>query len=281
MSTKCTLQPLKKYHGLFFFLPAVALLVATSPFVAGQTASETTANNSPVADATQMLPDAPGESSSVATSDSTQSTNPAKTTKPEDQPEGFSRFLVHSDSIIFAHETAPPLTANQKVVLGLKQSVSPFAITGWVFSAGFAQLRNGSPNYGTDKGAYGARLGATALRNLSESVLGSVVLAPLLHEDPRYYELGRDHSVVTRGLYAVSRVFVTRSDSGHATPNISLIGGNLAGAALTNTYYPRLNQGFTQTAMTFGSSLGGSAIGLVFSEFYGDALRIAHLKKNQ
>lgn len=76
-------------------------------------------------------------------------------------------------------------------------------------------------------------------------------------------------------------MFVTRTDSGHATPNISLIGGNLAGAALTNTYYPRLNQGFNQTAMTFGSSLGGSAIGLVFSEFYGDALRIAHLKKDQ
>lgn len=161
----------EKVPRALLFLPAVALLVATSPFVAGQTASETTANNSLVADAAQMLPDAPGESSSVARSASTQA-DPAKTAKPEDQPEGFSRFLVHSDSIIFAHETAPPLTANQKVVLGLKQSVSPFAITGWVFSAGFAQLRNGSPNYGTDKGAYGARLGATALRNLSESVLG-------------------------------------------------------------------------------------------------------------
>jgi hypothetical protein len=79
-------------------------------------------------------------------------------------------------------------------------------------------------------------------------------------------------------VYAGSRVFVTRNDNGKVTPNLALLGGNLAGSALTNAYYPQINQGFRQTASTFGGSIGGSAIGFLVSEFYDDALHFAHLK---
>lgn len=153
-------------------------------------------------------------------------------------------------------------------------------MAGWVASAAFSQATNGPPNFGTDAGAYGQRIGAAAIRDVSENIFSDALLAPLFHQDPRYYTMGPTRNPVRRGLYAITRVFITRTDSGRVAPNYSLLGGNLAGAALTNAYYPQLNHGVTQTMKTFGGSLGGSAIGFGLSEFYVDMLEFVHLKRD-
>ena len=165
------------------------------------------------------------------------------------------------------------------MVLGLGQSFTVFSLVGWAASAGYSQLTNGTPNYGTDSGAFGMRLGATALRATSQNIIGNAFFAPLFHEDPRYYKLGNGHNPVKRILYAATRAIVTKTDNGSPTPNFSLLAGNLAGAALTNTYYPEINQGYVQTAKIFGSSVGGAAIGFVVDEFLYDALDYAHLQR--
>ena len=189
------------------------------------------------------------------------------------------RYATRRDITIQPGEIAPTLAPHDKVVLGLEESFTLFSVIGWTTSAGYSQLVNGSPNYGTDSGAFGMRLGATALRNISENILGDAVFAPLFHEDPRYYKMGDGHNVFKRGIYAATRAIITRTDDGHERVNYSLLAGNAAGAALTNAYYPRLNQGATQTAKTFGTSVGGSAIGFVVTEFLDDALKFAHLQK--
>ena len=79
-------------------------------------------------------------------------------------------------------------------------------------------------------------------------------------------------------MYAGTRGLVTRTDGGHTTLNLSNIGGNLAGSAMTNLYYPQLNRGLSQTMQTFGGSVGGSALGFVVSEFLSDTLEALHLK---
>lgn len=184
-----------------------------------------------------------------------------------------------TDDVIEAGEQAPTLTPGNKFVMGVKSAVSPFSVAGWVGSAGWSHLTNGAPNYGTDSGAFGQRLGATAIRNTSQDFFSTSIMANVLHEDPRYYKLGRGHSVTKRILYAVTRPLITRTDSGRETANLALLSGNLAGAILTNAYYPSPNRGFSETAKTFGSSIGGSAIGFGVSEFLSDALRLVHLKK--
>lgn len=165
--------------------------------------------------------------------------------------------------------------------MGAKNSVTPFSAVGWLASAGWSHLTDGPPNYGTDKGAFGQRLGAAAVRNISEDIFSTSIMANVLHEDPRYYKLGRSHSITKRVVYAATRAIITRTDNGHATPNFALISGNLAGAALTNAYYPPLNHGVKQTMIIFGGSMGGSALGFGVSEFLGDALQLMHLKKSE
>ena len=59
----------------------------------------------------------------------------------------------------------------------------------------------------------------------------------LIREDPRYYTLGSG-GFLHRTSYAISRLFITRTDSGGNTFNFSEIGGNLMGAGVSDFYYP-------------------------------------------
>jgi hypothetical protein len=181
--------------------------------------------------------------------------------------------------IVWPGEVANPMTVHDKVSAGLKNSVSIFSATGWLGAAGWEQLINGSPNYGTDSGAFGQRLGAAAIRGISNGVFSRSVFASIFHEDPRYHVMGSGHPFLKRLVYAGSRCIITRTDSGHSTPNFALFAGNAAGSALTVTYYPAKNTTFSGVAEIFGGSLGGSALSFVVDEFIVDALRDLHLKK--
>lgn len=174
--------------------------------------------------------------------------------------------------------TAQPLTAHDKVILGLHDSVSPFSFLGIIFSAGYSHLVNGQPNYGTDKGAFGERLGATAIRDSMEGIFTDSVFAPILHEDPRYYVEGSKYGFIHRVLYAGTRPIITRTDSGHETLNGALLLGYASASAVSYTYYPAINQNFKDTVATFGGGLAGAAIGDLVSEFSDEILVKLHLK---
>jgi hypothetical protein len=184
----------------------------------------------------------------------------------------------HTQKYIEPGQPAPSLSAGDKVLLGLKDAFSPFAAAGWVSAAGFSQAINSSPNYGTDSGAFGQRLGAAVIRDSSEGIFSDSVMSPLLREDPRYYRLGPAHNFFLRVVYAATRPIITRTDGGRTTPNFALIAGNLAGSALTNAYYPAANRGVEQTMKTLAGSLEGSAVGDVVGEFFEDLLDLVHIK---
>jgi len=175
--------------------------------------------------------------------------------------------------------TAQPLTAHDKVVLAFKDSYSPFSFLGIIFSAGYSHAVNGQPNYGTDKGAFGQRLGATAIRDTSEQLFTDAVFSPMLHEDPRYYVEGPQYNFFHRVIYAGTRPIITRTDSGKFTPNFALLLGYGAASAISYSYYPSINQNAKDTVATFGGGLAGAAIGDLVSEFSDEFLVKLHLKK--
>jgi hypothetical protein len=225
------------------------------------------------------LPDSPGavfsSSSSLADAEGNSAGQTPKPTGPR------PKHAAHMAMTVMPGEIADPMTVKDKVVGGVKDSVSLFSAVGWLASAGWEQIWNDSPNYGTDAGAFGQRLGAATVRGISEGVFSNSLFAPLFHEDPRYYVMGSGHPFFKRLVYAGTRVLITRTDSGHTTPNFSLIAGNAAGAALTVTYYPAKNTTFSEVAQTFGGSLGGSALGFVVNEFIVDVLIDLHIKKHE
>ncbi len=214
-----------------------------------------------VATADSPLPDAP-EPTAVAGNDQTARTR-TRTASP------FAKTINPG-------EVAQRLTVGDKVLLGLRSSVSPLAVTGWVAESLVSQARGGIPNYPGTLGGYGQRLGAEAARATSDTVLTDSVLSAALREDPRYYRMGEGHAPWKREVYAIGRVLFTRTDGGHRTPNVALLAGDVAGASLTQLYYPHSNRGVGDVARTYGDSLLGAAVGFSFREFWGGLLERLH-----
>jgi len=267
----------RNQNSLNCLLATLGLLVAVIPFAAAQAPLSSNLVDGTIAASTRLdIPDSPGflisSSSSSADSDNA-SFDPG--TKP------VFKHAPHLRLTVYQGEIADPMTVSDKVKGGLKSSVSLFSMAGWIASAGYEQLNNGIPNYGTDSGAFGQRLGIGAIHGISNGVFSNSLFAPIFHQDPRYYVMGSGHPFLKRLVYAVTRPIISRTDSGHLTPNFALFAGNGAGAALTVIYYPAQNTTFKEVSKTFGTSLAGSAFGFVVDEFVIDALVDHRLKKKQ
>jgi hypothetical protein len=260
---------------------SLALLIAMAPCATAQTTLVTKPIADPSPEQTRPeLPDSPDALVSSSTSSSTRV--PGSVTDPYSSAvapvNSVSGRWAHREIVIEPGDIAEPMTVPRKIVVGLRSSVTLFSATGWVSAAGWEQLTNSSPNYGTDAGAFGQRLGFATVRGISNSVFSKSLFAPLFHEDPRYYVMGPGHPFSKRLVYAATRSIVTRTDSGNKTPNFSLFAGNAAGSALTIPYYPSQNTSFKEVARTFGGSIGGSSIGFVVDEFIIDALADLHIR---
>lgn len=171
------------------------------------------------------------------------------------------------------------LDAGDKVYMGFRDLVTVGDLGSIFLSAGYSHLTNGAPNYGTDKGAFGQRLGAAALRETTQGILTDAVFSPLFREDPRYFTEGPAHPIMNRAFHVVTRVFVTRKDAGGHTANLALLLGYAATTATQSLYYPKINRNARDAASEFGGSLGGAALGFAYDEFADDLLIALHLKK--
>lgn len=195
----------------------------------------------------------------------------------EAEPVGSAHIASKLTKNVPAGWTAQPLTRREQVVLGIHSIYSPRGIAGMVVASFYSHVTNGQPNYGSDKGAFEERLGAVILRDSTEGLFADSILAPMLHEDSRYYVQGTQHNLLYRVAYAASRPLITRSDDGGSTVNGSILLGYAASSLLTNAYYPGVNRNFHDTASTYGGAIGGAALGFLLNEFHDEVLQALHL----
>ncbi|HEY5381361.1 MAG TPA: hypothetical protein VIJ65_03845 [Acidobacteriaceae bacterium] len=231
----------------------------------------------------EELPDAPLPQRSQDSQDSQDSgqRKPLVAASPKTVPTTTGKPVVGKYvKYIPADSAAPQIHGREKFILGARDLYSPGNFAAMFVSAGWEQMTNSEPNYGTDKGAFGERLGAAAIRETTEGIFTDGVFSVMLHEDPRYFVLGPRYGLVHRGLYAITRPLLTRDSSdGHRTINGGLLLGYAASAALTDTYYPQSNRNFHDTFSTYAGSIGGAALGFAIDEFSDQALEAIHLKK--
>jgi len=134
-----------------------------------------------------------------------------------------------------------PLTARLKFSLAFKAVIDPGTAAGVALLAGGEQV-SGTPDYGGGVKGFSARFGASYANQVTTIMIAGAVLPSLLHQDPRYFYQGNG-TKMSRALHAISFVFVTKGDNGGWQPNYSSLGGDLASAAISNTYAPALNRG--------------------------------------
>jgi hypothetical protein len=180
---------------------------------------------------------------------------------------GNGRVAPIHAKYILAGVKAQPIGARDKMIIGLKDPYSVMNFAGMFAATGYEQLRNGEPHYGTDRGAFGERLGAAGIRDTAQGVLTDAVYAPLLHEDSRYYVEGPQYGTLHRARYALTRPLISRSDSGHRMINGAQLLGYASALAISEPVYPPRDRNAGAAAKAFGGSLGGAALGSLLIEF--------------
>ncbi len=176
--------------------------------------------------------------------------------------------------IVQPNEVAEPLTVSDKLELSVMSRLTASDLASTAFSAGWSQMRDSAPHYGTDSGAFGERLGALALKQTTQSIFSYGIYASMFHDDPRYYVMGRTKNAGVRALYSASRVFIAQKDNGNAAANWPKFAGIASATALTNAYYPTRDHGFANGATAFGVSLWTSILNNEIHEFIGDGIRL-------
>lgn len=265
--------------ALLAFLPSAFALAQTTPVV-DPTSLATVAPSAVIPKLVDFMVANAGSTDAVGIMGSSSSVDMNLRADIPDAP-SKAQFAPIYTKYILADEIAQPVTARDKVLIGLHDLYTPIDFSGFFIAAGYGQLFNGQPNYGTDRGAYGARLGAAAIGATSQGFLADTVFAPLLHEDPRYFIEGPKYGLIHRALYAGTRPIITRTDDGRSSVNGAIVLGYAAASALSWAYYPPINQNVHDTMTTFGGAIGGESLNFLLREFSPDILQKLHLAKRQ
>ena len=240
----------------------LSLLLASQPLLFGQ-------SSAPEADA--VLPEAPQPETAPHVSQGQNQTRTDLQSAPSPQ-QVFKIGPWRDPKSLDLSMPVVPLTVSEKLKLSFQEQFTPFALASMVFAAGWEQLVNSNPKYGTNSTAFAERVGAAAVRQTSQAVLSDGVFASAFHQDPRYYREANG-TLAKRIFYAASRTFRSRSDAGDPELNYSLLFGHATAQALTLTYYPDRSQSGRVAITGFAWSLVGSMLGNQYHEFWPDVLQ--------
>lgn len=234
----------------------------------------------------------PAPSSPAAQANGTQDQKPDQTPKKPDEAVGKSKLEQETGTVndrlfdvlpnygtVESSENLPPLRSGQKFRIA---TASVFDWAAYPFNgalAAVAQAKNDPSSWGQGWEAYGKRYGASFADNSIGTYMTVAVFPSLLHEDPRYFQVGKG-SFSHRAFYAMNRLFVTRKDSGSLGFNYSESVGNAAAAALSNIYHPAQDRTASRNASTFGFLILYDGVANELKEFWPDIRRKLLHKNN-
>jgi hypothetical protein len=168
--------------------------------------------------------------------------------------------------------SAPPLSAGGKWKLATQSAFDPFEFALSGVLAGASQAENDQISYGQGAAGYGKRYGEAFANQAIADFMSGAVFPTLLHEDPRYFQLGTG-TFRHRFAYALSRVFLTPTDSGKIDFNYSEFLGNAAAAGIANTYNSPEDRTASSAGINFGEQLAFDMMGNELREFWPDIRR--------
>jgi hypothetical protein len=223
------------------------------------------------------LPDDPGAGIPQQTQPGTPAASPAptaKTTPPTDalaQGRQTKRilFVVPNFRAVSADQQLPPQTVKEKLKTSLLDSFDYSSIIFVGAQAGIAQATDSYPYFGQGARGYGRYYWHTFVDSANENTWVEFIVPSILHQDTRYYTLGKGQFGKRVG-YAVTRVFITRSDDGNKAFNFSEVLGAGAFSGIANLYYPSQERTLTKTYQRWITNLAIDGGVFVFKEVWPD-----------
>ena len=178
-------------------------------------------------------------------------------------------WIIPNFAAVSADTELPPLTTKEKYALALQDSVdySSFVWAGML--AGQSMALRSYPEFHNGMAGYSRYYWRAFADQASGSFFTEALVPAVTHEDPRYYTLGRG-GFFHRAKYALSRIVVTKMDSGGTGFNYAEIVGNGMEAGLSNLYYPPEDRSLHNTAMNYLAQLEAASINNIIREFWPD-----------
>jgi hypothetical protein len=164
-----------------------------------------------------------------------------------------------------------PISTKRKFTIAYKDSFDwPVYLTSGAF-ASLYQLEDQNPSFGQGLKGYAKRYAGAYGDQAIGNMMTEAIFPSLLREDPRYFRRGEGGKWSRMG-YAMSRIFVTRTDAGRSRVNLSELVGNSATVAISNAYYPDTRT-VSDNTQKLGVQLATDMFSNVLKEFWPDIKR--------
>jgi len=218
-----------------------------------------------------------GKSSDTKSPDGKSSLPDAPTPKSS-QPDSNDQFgkqpkrilgIIPNYRAVSAGTQLPPLTFKDAMWLATQDTFdySDFILVAAL--AGIDMAGKSEPSFGQGAEGYGKYYWHVFVDGAIENYMTEAIVPAVTREDPRYYTLGKGGFIKRTG-YAVSRLFVTKTNSGGSTFNLSEIVGAGASAGIGNTYYPHQSNPWVKTYQRWGTQVGLDGVFNTLKEFWPD-----------
>jgi hypothetical protein len=221
--------------------------------------------------------DSPSTSEGQHQADDPETSSDTSSDAAEDQgkanPHGKSNTrmfgILPNNTTVENQSQVPPVGVREKFKMASMNTFDPYV---YPFVGAIATLNR---SYGSNMGEYFEQYAASLTDNMTGNFLTTAVLPSVLHQDPRYFELGSG-GFLHRFAYAASRSIVTRSDRGHAQFNVSELAGNGIAAGISNLYYPSADRTLTATLSRWGMQVMWDTLSNELKEFWPDVRQKLH-----
>jgi hypothetical protein len=229
---------------------------------------------------TQPLPDAPAPASSAApkSAGSTAGPNSPQATNPTND-----RILWTLPNYLTVENAdhVAPLTVKGKFKITAKDCFDPVEFPFTAVLAGIGQAQDSEPSYGQGLKGYGKRFAQSFADNTLGNFVTEAAFPSMLRQDPRYFRMG-EGGFVRRTGYVLSRLVMTRGDSGQSQFNFSEIGGNAVAAEISLAYHPAADRHVSNALGVWGTQIVWDGIANELKEFWPDMHRkMSHKKDTQ
>jgi len=178
-------------------------------------------------------------------------------------------WVIPNYRSVSANTQLPPLAVRDKFWLATQDSFdySSFILAGAL--AGTAQARNSNREFGQGAAGFGRYYWHSFADQAVGNVFTEAIVPAAARQDPRYYTMGHG-GFFRRSGYAVSRLLITKTDSGGRGFNFSEIIGNGAGAGVSDLYYPAAERTWTKTGQKWLTQVAVDGVFNILKEFWPD-----------
>jgi hypothetical protein len=257
-------------RAIFYTGSAACLLSAA---VSRPLAAQASTSSSPPQSAPNQSPSAPLPNAPVA------QTGAFPTPSPDEKQTKRIMGALPNFRSVTAGEAVPPESTKEKIAMA---TLDNFDYTSLFFAGIIAAdsfAAKGTPEFHQGAAGYARYYWHTVADQSVENYFVELIVPSITHEDSRFFAMGKKGGGFwKRAGYSLSRVVVTRKDSGESTFNISEIAGSAAAVTVSNFYYPSVERTVKNGFRNWGLDITYDAVTFTFHEFWPD-IEHALLKK--